>query len=77
MSGPDENGLMPTPDCVLDEVRFFDADTAEWGYAVSCLGEHDCGYWREMFRSRRELAAMDADQPEHRIFGAIARADER
>lgn len=36
--------------CVLDTVRFFDEERHEWGYAVACVGEHECGYWRDLFR---------------------------
>lgn len=36
--------------CVLDTVRFFDEERHEWGYAVVCVGEHDCEHWRELFR---------------------------
>lgn len=43
-------------DCVLDELRFFDTVSREWGYDVVCLlvGHYDrtCPGEHEMFRYR-------------------------
>jgi|GEM_PF-5678561 len=40
-------------ECILDEARFFDADTRRWGYAVICCnsrhGNQQCPAEREIF----------------------------
>lgn len=41
--------------CILDEARFFDPVTRQWGYAVVCSnpthkGPNPCPAEREMFR---------------------------
>lgn len=48
----DEHDFGP---CVLDEARFVDPETKEWGYAVICTnsthkGPEPCPEEREMFR---------------------------
>lgn len=44
------SGAHPVTGCILDEARFFDSASGEWGYAVICVAAHDCGHHREMFR---------------------------
>lgn len=43
-------------DHVLDEARFFDAETGEWGYVVICCEptHAPCPAERELFRFRDE-----------------------
>lgn len=47
---------MAMDECILDEARFFDPETREWGYAVICCHpDHmklltPCPSEREMFR---------------------------
>lgn len=44
-------------DHVLDEARFFDAETGEWGYVVICCEptHAPCPAERELFRFRDEV----------------------
>lgn len=53
MTAPTEDGDLP---CHLDEARFFDPSTGEWGYVVICVQpDHaPCPSEREMFRFRDE-----------------------
>ena len=53
----------------LDEMRFFDPETNQYGYGVGCVADHDCGYWREMFRlppHPRRVPAGVSTEPEGR-----------
>lgn len=55
-------------DCILDEARFFDPETGEWGYEVVC--EHPdhrklpdrCPTEREMFRRPARVLGNDGQE---------------